>query len=51
VPGRPFSFGTLINAQALGDANVLSENGLKVVSLRLGEPLQGLELISKVIAS
>jgi glucose-6-phosphate isomerase len=51
VPGRPFSFGTLINAQALGDANVLSENGLKVVSLRLSEPLSGVELLTKVIAS
>ncbi len=51
VPGRPFSFGTLINAQALGDAKVLSDNGLKVVSLRLSEPLSGLELITKVIAS
>lgn len=51
VPGRPFSFGTLINAQALGDANVLSDNGLKVVSLRLSEPLSGLELLTKVIAS
>lgn len=51
VPGRPFSFGTLINAQALGDANVLSESGLKVVSLRFPEPLVGLEMLTKVIAS
>lgn len=51
VPGRSFSFGTLINAQALGDANVLSENGLKVVSLRFSEPLSGLEMLNKVIAS
>ena len=51
VPGRPFSFGTLINAQAQGDANVLMESGLPVVSLRFGEPLAGFELLSKVIAS
>jgi len=51
VPGRPFSFGTLINAQAQGDANVLSQSGLKVVSLRFSEPLAGLEMLTKVIAS
>ena len=51
VPGRPFSFGTLINAQAQGDANVLQENGLKVVSLKFEEPLAALEMLTKVIAS
>lgn len=51
VPGRPFSFGTLIAAQAQGDANVLKENGLPVVSLRFSEPLANFELLSKVIAS
>ena len=51
VPGRPFSFGTLINAQAQGDANVLSESGLKVVSLRFPDPLVAVEMLSKVIAS
>ena len=51
VPGRPFSFGTLINAQAQGDANVLQENGLKVVSLKFKDPLAGLEMLTKVIAS
>lgn len=51
VPGRPFSFGTLINAQALGDANVLSESGIKVVSLRFDDPLTALEMLTKVIAS
>ncbi|HEY7853509.1 MAG TPA: glucose-6-phosphate isomerase, partial [Aquiluna sp.] len=51
VPGRPFSFGTLINAQAQGDAHVLQENGLRVVSLKFEEPLAGLEMLTKVIAS
>lgn len=51
VPGRPFSFGTLINAQAQGDANVLSESGIKVVSLRFPDPLEAVEMLSKVIAS
>ena len=51
VPGRPFSLGTLIGAQAQGDAKVLSDNGLPVVTLKLTDPLQGLEQITKVIAS
>ena len=51
VPGRPFSFGTLIAAQAQGDAKVLSDNGLPVVTLKLSDPLAGLDLITKVIAS
>jgi glucose-6-phosphate isomerase len=51
IPGRPFSFGTLINAQARGDALVLSNSGLAVVSLTFSEPLAGFEQLSKVIAS
>ena len=51
VPGRPFSFGTLINAQAQGDARVLSNSGLSVVSLEFSEPLAGFEQLTKVISS
>lgn len=51
VPERPFSFGTLIAAQAQGDAKVLSDNGLPVVTLHFSEPLAGLDLLTKVIAS
>lgn len=51
VPGRPFSLGTLIAAQAQGDAKVLSENSLPVVTLHMTEPLAGLDLLTKVIAS
>jgi glucose-6-phosphate isomerase len=49
IPGRPFSFGELISAQASGDANVLAEAGLPVLSLGLSDPLDALELISKSI--
>ena len=51
IEGRPFSFGELISAQAAGDANVLSENGLPVVAIHMPEPLQNLEFLEKVIAS
>jgi glucose-6-phosphate isomerase len=50
VPGRPFSFGTLIAAQAAGDANVLQENGLAVLTLVLSDPLTQLALLEKVLA-
>lgn len=51
VPGRQFSFGTLINAQARGDALVLSNSGIPVVSLTFREPPAGFEQLSGVIAS
>jgi glucose-6-phosphate isomerase len=49
ISGRPFSFGELIAAQASGDAKVLAEAGLPVLSLNLRDPLVALELISKSI--
>jgi len=36
IPGRPFSFGQLIRAQAAGDASVLAQHGRPVLTLRLG---------------
>ena len=51
IEGRPFSFGTLIAAQAAGDARVLQDNGLPVVSLKLSKPLQDLQLLEQVIRS
>ena len=41
IPDRPFTFGTLIAAQAAGDANVLSEHGRPVLRLRLTDPEKG----------
>jgi glucose-6-phosphate isomerase len=48
IPGRPFSFGDLLSAQANGDAHVLSQQGRPVLTLRalteagLGEIIEGL---------
>jgi glucose-6-phosphate isomerase len=48
IPGRPFSFGELLAAQANGDAHVLSQHGRPVLTLRalteagLGEIIDGL---------
>jgi glucose-6-phosphate isomerase len=38
IPGRPFTFGQLIEAQADGDAKVLTELGRPVVTLTLTDP-------------
>jgi glucose-6-phosphate isomerase len=51
IPGRPFTFGELISAQASGDANVLAAEGLPVLSLELSDPIAALELIVRSIES
>ena len=38
IPGRPFTFGQLIIAQAAGDASVLAEHGRPVLSLGMADP-------------
>ncbi|MDE0546812.1 glucose-6-phosphate isomerase [Microbacterium sp. C7(2022)] len=38
IPGRPFTFGELIRAQAAGDAAVLAASGRPVVTLTLTDP-------------
>ncbi len=38
IPGRPFTFGQLLQAQAAGDAAVLAEHGRPVVTLTLTDP-------------
>ncbi|MGP3534940.1 glucose-6-phosphate isomerase [Microbacterium sp. RD1] len=38
IPGRPYTFGELLRAQAAGDAGVLAEHGRPVVTLTLTDP-------------
>jgi len=38
IPGLPFTFGQLIEAQAAGDASVLADHGRPVVTLTLTDP-------------
>ncbi|MGL4339802.1 MAG: glucose-6-phosphate isomerase [Rhodoglobus sp.] len=45
IPDRPFTFGQLIRAQADGDASVLANLGLPVLSLNLKDPAVSLPLI------
>lgn len=45
VPGRPFTLGQLIQAQAAGDASVLAEHGRPVLALTLTDPANALDSI------
>ncbi|MDO5492781.1 MAG: glucose-6-phosphate isomerase [Nesterenkonia sp.] len=45
VPGRPFTLGRLITAQADGDAEVLAAAGMPVLSLRLDDRRTGIDQI------
>jgi len=51
VPGRPFTFGTLIAAQAAGDAAVLAELGRPVLRLHLTDRTTGLAELTAVLQS
>ncbi len=50
VPGRDFSFGTLVGAQAAGDANVLADHGRPVLRLHLTDPEEGLRRVREALA-
>ena len=49
VPGRDFGFSELMNAQALGDANVLSKAGRPVLTLRFADKQRAMTLIQELI--
>ena len=49
VPGRPFSLGRLIAAQAAGDARVLGDLGRPVVTLHLRRRDAGIETLRSAV--
>jgi glucose-6-phosphate isomerase len=49
IPDRPFSFGTLINAQAAGDAQVLADHDRPVLRLHLTDPEAGVNQIVEAL--
>ena len=52
VPGEPYSFSVLKEAQALGDFRALTKRGRRVVRIDLGDdPLSGLERFEQAIQS
>jgi glucose-6-phosphate isomerase len=50
VPGRDYTFGTLIAAQAAGDARVLAEHGRPVLRLHLTDRRAGLDALMEALA-
>jgi glucose-6-phosphate isomerase len=49
IPDRPFTFGTLIAAQAAGDAAVLAERGRPVLRLHLTDPAEGVRQLLETL--
>lgn len=49
IPDRPFTFGTLIAAQAAGDAGVLAERGRPVLRLHLTDPAAGVQQLISLL--
>jgi glucose-6-phosphate isomerase len=47
VPGRPYTFGTLIDAQAAGDLAVLTDRGRPTLRLHLTDRAAGLAQLSE----
>jgi glucose-6-phosphate isomerase len=50
VPGKEYTFGRLIAAQAAGDASVLAEHGRPVLRLHLTDQKAGLDAVRKVLS-
>jgi glucose-6-phosphate isomerase len=49
IPDRPFTFGTLIAAQAAGDAAVLADRGRPVLRLNLSDPEAGVQQVLEAV--
>lgn len=50
IPGRPFTFGELISAQAAGDAQVLADHGRPVLRLNLLDRTAGAAQLAAAVA-
>jgi glucose-6-phosphate isomerase len=49
IPGRPFTFGSFIQAQAIGDGTVLAEHHRPVLRLHLRDHDAGLQKVQEVL--
>jgi len=50
VPGKDYTFGRLISAQAAGDASVLAEHGRPVLRVHLTDQKDGLVALREALA-
>jgi glucose-6-phosphate isomerase len=52
IPGQTYTFGQLIDAQAIGDARTLEDHALPVLRIDLGQnPDAGLAALERALAS
>lgn len=52
IPGQPYTFGTLLQAQALGDLQALTARGRRVLRLDLGDDVAGgLAALERLVAA
>jgi glucose-6-phosphate isomerase len=51
IPGRPFTFAQLIEAQAAGDAQVLAEHGRPVLRLHLTDRAAGVQQLTDLVSA
>ncbi|KRE78593.1 glucose-6-phosphate isomerase [Arthrobacter sp. Soil763] len=51
IPGRPFTFGELISAQAAGDAQVLGDHGRPVLRLHLTDRAAGVSQLQQLVST
>jgi glucose-6-phosphate isomerase len=51
IPGRPFTFGGFIRAQAVGDGSVLAEHGRPVLRLHLSDQKAGFDVLRAELRS
>ncbi|MBA2715843.1 MAG: glucose-6-phosphate isomerase [Propionibacteriales bacterium] len=49
IPDQPFTFGSLITAQAAGDATVLTEHGRPVLRLHVQDPTVGVAAVQELL--
>ena len=50
IPGKPYTFGTLKKAQALGDLEALRKHGRRVIRVHLGKDvLKGVKELEKSV--
>ncbi|MCU1551901.1 MAG: glucose-6-phosphate isomerase [Glaciihabitans sp.] len=49
IPGRPFTFGQLIQSQAAGDASVLAAHGRPVLTFTLTDPASGVAVVAGAV--
>ena len=49
VPGEPYGFSVLKEAQALGDYDALKNHGRRVIRIHLHHPEKGLLLLERMV--